>query len=100
MLGFSRFLFSLFINEFLERFEVSLTFVVFSFLVSFWIPFQGWVTSDFNSVGLVGSGIKFGDDNVAVVLVMLTKLIPNWSELFAVSAPWGIVFDEDIFGWV
>jgi len=32
--------------------------------------------------------------------VMFAKIIPNWSKLLAVSAPWGIVFNEYIFGWV
>ena len=33
-------------------------------------------------------------------LVFLTKLFPDWGEGFAVSAPWGVEFDEDVLGGV
>lgn len=31
---------------------------------------------------------------------MGTKFFPNWSKGFAVTAPWGIVLNEDILGWI
>jgi len=29
-----------------------------------------------------------------------SEFFPDWSKLFAMSAPWGIVLNEDILGWV
>jgi hypothetical protein len=79
-----------------EVLELSFTAVVDTSLVVLWVEDKSWVASDFNTLGLVGSGVKFGDDEVLVVFVMLGKLIPNWSKLLAVTAPWGVVFDEDV----
>ena len=33
-------------------------------------------------------------------LVFLAEFFPDWGEGFAVSAPWGIEFNEDVLGWV
>jgi len=87
-------------KPFLEWFEGSVTIEVNSFLVVFWIEDQSWISSNFNSFGLIGSGIELSNDNVVVVLVGSTEFFPDWSELLAMSAPWSIVFNENILGWV
>lgn len=89
-----------FINEFFESIKISFTFIGLSFFVSFWIPFKGWISSDFNTISLIDGSIKFGNDNVWSILVGLTKLIPNWGEFLAVSTPWSVEFNENILGWV
>lgn len=88
------------IEELLESWEISLTFVALSGFVTSWVPFKSWVSSDLNTIGLVDSSVEFGNDDVSVILVSFTKLIPNWGKLFAVTAPWSVEFDEDIFSWV
>jgi len=35
-----------------------------------------------------------------LILEGLTKLIPDWGELFAMSAPWSVELNKDILGWV
>jgi hypothetical protein len=94
------FLSGVFINEFLEGNKVSFTFIGFTFFVSFWIPFKGWVSSDLNTISFIDGSIEFGNDNVWSILVGFTELIPNWGEFLAVSTPWGIEFNKNILGWV
>jgi hypothetical protein len=89
-----------FIDEFFESSKISLTFVALSFFVTFWIPFKGWVSSDLNTISLIDSSVEFGNNDISVILEGLTKLIPNWSKLFAVTAPWSVVFDENVLCWV
>lgn len=86
------------IDELDEGWEISLTFIGFSGLVTSWVPFKSWVSSDLNTVGLVDCRVEFGNDDVSVILVVFTELIPDWGKLFAVTAPWSVEFDEDIFG--
>ena len=45
---------------------------------------------DFDVVQLVGSGVHLGHNNILVVLELLTQLVPDRHQLFAVSAPWGV----------
>lgn len=42
---------------------------------------------DFDSLDLVGRGVHLGHHDVCVVLVFLSQLVPDWSQLFAVTAP-------------
>jgi hypothetical protein len=74
--------------------------VVDTSLVIFWIEDKSWVSSHLYAFSFIGSCIEFGNNEVIVVLIELTKLIPDWSELFAVTAPWGVVLDKDILGWI
>jgi len=84
----------------LKVLELSLTVVVNTRLFVLWVEDKGWIASDFNALGLVGGGIEFGNDNVLVIFVMLGKLIPDWGEFLTVTAPWGIVLNEDILGLI
>lgn len=84
----------------LERLKISLATVCDTFLVVFWVEHEGWVSSDLKTLSLVSGGIEFGNNNVWLILEGLTELIPNWSELLAMSTPWGVVLDEDISLWV
>lgn len=45
---------------------------------------------DFNSLDLVGCGVHLSHHDVCVVLVFLSQLIPDRSQLFAVTAPGSI----------
>jgi len=83
-----------------ESRKVSLTFIGDTSLVVFWVPHESWVSSNFNTIGLVGCGIEFGDDEVFVILIGFSEFLPDWSKLLAMSAPWGIVLDKDILGFV
>lgn len=40
------------------------------------------------------------DNKVFNTSEMFSKLYPDWGKFLAVSAPWGIVLDENIFGGV
>ena len=51
-------------------------------------------------VYLVGSGVHLGDDDVLVVGILLSELVPGGGELFAVSAPGGVELNEDVLGVV
>ena len=56
---------------------------------------DGWETMHFNIFKLVCSGIHFGNNNVCVVLVFFTKLVPRGGQLFAVSAPGSVELNKD-----
>lgn len=45
---------------------------------------------DFDRFDLVGCGVHLCDDDVGAVLVLLAQLLPDRSQLLAVSAPGGI----------
>jgi len=80
----------------LEVLDLSFTSVVDTGFVVLWIENESWVSSDLNTVGLVGGSVELGNDNVLIILVEFTKLIPDWCELLAMSAPWSIVLNENI----
>lgn len=80
----------------LEVLDLSFTSVVDTGFVVLWIENESWVSSDLNTVGLVGGSVELGNDNVLIILVEFTKLIPDWGELLAMSAPWSIVLNENI----
>jgi len=92
--------FGVLFEELFESWEISLTFIRFSFFVSSWEPFKSWVSFDLNTVSLVDCSVKLGNDKVWMILEHFTELIPDWGKLFAVTAPWSVEFDEDILGWV
>lgn len=53
-----------------------------------------------DTIGFVSGGIEFGNDEVLLVGECLTELFPDWDKLLAVSAPWGVVLNKNILGWV
>lgn len=59
-------------------------------LVSCREELEGGEAVDFDRFDLVGCGVHLGDDDVSAVLVLLAQLLPDWGQLFAVSAPGGI----------
>ena len=56
-----------------EVLELSFSAVVNACLVVLWIENKSWVSSDLNAVGLVGSCIELSNDNVLIILEMLTE---------------------------
>ena len=45
---------------------------------------------------VVGSGVDFGDDDVIVVFEMLAKVVVDWHQFLAMSAPRCIEFQKDV----
>lgn len=56
-------------------------------LVSCREELQSGETVDFDSLDLIGCGVHFGYDDVSSVLVLLSQLFPDGSQLFAVPTP-------------
>ena len=83
-----------------ETFKISVAVIGNTGLVLLWIEDESWVSANLDTISLVNGGIKFGDDEVLLVFILLTELFPNWGKLLAVSAPWGVELDKDILGWV
>ena len=48
---------------------------------------DGGESLDLDVGQFVGRGVHLSNDNVSVVLELLTELVPDWSELLAVTAP-------------
>jgi hypothetical protein len=69
-------------------------------LVIFWIEFNRWISSNLNSLDIVGCSVNLGNYEIINIFIGLSKLIPNWLELFAVAAPWGIELNKYILGLV
>jgi len=65
-----------------------------------WEEFEGGESLDLDIFEFVSGGVRLGDDDVSVILVLLTELVPDWGKGFAVSAPWGVELDEDVLGGV
>ena len=76
------------------------TIVLNSLLVSFGIELNSWVTLNLKTNDSVEGGVELGDDEVFYGFDVVCKLIPNWSEIFAVAAPGGVVFDEHVQGGI
>ena len=49
-----------------------------------------WETANFDLLYFIGCGIHLGNNNISIVLVLLTQLIPDWGKLLTVSTPRGI----------
>ena len=49
-----------------------------------------WEAMHFDALDLVGRGVHLGDDGVGALGVLLSKLVPDGGQLFAVSAPWRV----------
>ena len=85
------------LEPFLEVFKLSATIVVNGvLLVALGVELEGWVTSDFKTVNFVGSSVELGNGKVGDILEFLSELFPDWGEFLAVTAPWGVVLDEDV----
>lgn len=69
-------------------------------LVISWVELEGWESLDGDGFDFVQSGIDLGDNDVGVLLELLSSLLPFWGERLAVSTPWGVELDEDVLGVV
>lgn len=67
-------------------------------LVVSWVELEGWESSDGDGLDLVEGGINLGDDDVGVLLELLSSLLPLWGERLAVSTPGGVELDKDVLG--
>lgn len=60
-------------------------------------PVEGGESSDIVAWrNVVGGGVHLHNLDI-LSCHLLTKLVVNRSELFAVTAPWGVELDEDVF---
>jgi len=67
----------------------------FALIVS-WVKDQCWITLDINTINFISGGIHLSNDEVIDTGKSLGELIPDWSELLAVTTPWGVVLDQNI----
>ena len=58
--------------------------------------FDGGESLDVDILELVGSGIRFGDDDILSVLEVLAELLICWLQSLAVTAPWSVELDQDL----
>lgn len=87
----------MFSEPFLEVFKLSTTIVVNGvLLVTLGVELESRVPSDFKTIDFVGSCVEFTNGKVGDILEFVGEFIPDWGELFAVTAPWSIVLNEDI----
>lgn len=56
-------------------------------IISCWEELERGEAVDFDSLNLVGRGVHLSHHDVCVVLVFLSQLIPDRSQLFAMTAP-------------
>ena len=67
----------------------SLAVVVNDCVVSLLKQFDGGEPLDLHVLQFIGSGVHLGNDDSLMIRVLLSKFVPNWSQLLAMSAPWG-----------
>jgi hypothetical protein len=65
-----------------------------------WVKDQCWITLDVDTINFISGGIHLSNDEVIDTGKSLGELIPNWSELLAVTTPWCVKFNKNIFSWI
>jgi len=89
------------LEEFDESFFSSVTREVnWGFLLVSWVEFDGWETGDLNTLNFVSGGVHLAEDEACNVFESLGKFVVDWGKGLAVTAPWGVVFDEDVLGFI
>ena len=89
------------LNKSDESFERSIAFVFNDIrILSLGEELDRWEALDIDTFEFVGGSVGLGNNNVVSIGKVLSKLLVSWLERFAVSAPWRVEFNEDVFGWV
>lgn len=70
-----------------ESFQSSFAIVVDNTVISLLVELQGWERCDLGMFQLIGGSINLGNHNIGVVLELVSKLIKDWGQLLAMSAP-------------
>lgn len=65
-------------------------------VVALGVQLEGWEAGDFGVLQLVSCGVHLGDYNVIVILEVFADFVVDGGELFTVSAPWGVEFDQHV----
>lgn len=60
---------------------------VYEYLIVLGVELDGREGGDLGVFQLVGGGVNFGDDDVAVLLEVLTEFVVDRHQLLAVAAP-------------
>lgn len=66
-------------------------------LLAIFPEYQGGERLDLNRWDFVGCGVAFRNDDVRVGLKNLCDFLVNRRELFAVSTPWSVELDKNVF---
>ena len=72
-----RLLFGWFIQELTESLNSSVSIVVNYLICALLEEFDGWEALNLDLLQLVGGGVHLGDDNVFVISVLLSQLVPD-----------------------
>ena len=75
------------IQELAETLDSSVSVVVNDLICALLEEFDGGEALDLDLLQLVGGGIHLGNDNVLVIGILLSQLVPDGCKLLAVSAP-------------
>ena len=78
------------IQELAETLDSSVSVVVNDLICALLEEFDGREALDLDLLQLVGGAVHLGDDDALVVGVLLPELVPDRSQLFAVTTPWSI----------
>ena len=79
-----------FFQKFGESLLCSVPIIVNNFIGSLLEELDSGESLDLDLLKLVGSAVHLGNDYGLVVLVFLSKFIPDGCKLLAVAAPWSI----------
>jgi len=88
------------LNKLNECFKFTITFIFNHCLISSWIELECGEAFDVDTFNLICSVVNLGDHNIGVRFKMISKLIPNGSQAFAVSTPRCIIFNKYVFSTV
>merc|ERR1711928_78695 len=87
-------------QEFAQTSQSSFSAVFDNIVGAFLEKLDGGEALDFGVFQFVESRVHLGDHNGIIILEFLTEFIVNGSQLFAVTAPGSVEFDQNILGLV
>jgi hypothetical protein len=69
-------------------------------LIVSWVEFNSRETLNIDTLDLIGGGVHFSDDKVVSSGELLGEFDIHWSHFFAMTAPWGVIFDKNVFSFI
>ena len=74
-------------QELTEASNCSVSVIINNFICALLEQFDCWEALNLHLLQLIGSGVHLGDDDGFVIFVFLSQLVPDGSQLLAVSTP-------------
>jgi len=84
------------LEKLFQSLEVSVALVLNGRRASGRVEIESGESLNVNTDDFIGRAIEFGDDYVIDIVIFFGQLFPDGCKLFAVSTPWGVIFNKDV----